>query len=155
MASDLERVSAPQVSDSDVDAPVAGNSAFALDLYQRLAEEWGDENLFCSPWSISLALEMTCAGARGETEQQMAGTLHYTLPRIASITPVTRLVLTNAITSNAAWAQPFGEGRTGDGAFHLLDGGEVTVPIMHQTASFGYAAGQAWPGSAALASHRP
>ena len=55
------------------------NSAFALDLYQQLRT--GDGNLFYSPYSISLALAMTYAGARGETEQQMADALHFDLPQ--------------------------------------------------------------------------
>ena len=38
-------------------------------------------NLFFSPYSISIALAMTYAGARGETERQMADTLHFTLPQ--------------------------------------------------------------------------
>ena len=56
-----------------------GNRAFAFDLYRTLAEE--DGNLFCSPYSISLALAMTYSGARGETERQMADTLQFTLPQ--------------------------------------------------------------------------
>jgi len=238
VASDLERVSAPEVSREDMDALVEGNSAFALALYQRLVEEKGDENVFYSPYSISLALAMTYAGARGETEQQMADTLHYTLPqdrlhpafnaldqtlesrgegaegkdeegfrlnianaiwgqkdyaflesfldtlarnygaglrlldfaadaekaratinewvseqtegKIEELIPqgvlsaATRLVLTNAIYFNAAWAEPFEEEQTSDGTFHLLDGDEVTVPMMRQTTSFGYAAGQGY-----------
>ena len=56
-----------------------GNRAFAFDLYRTLAEE--DGNLFYSPYSISLALAMTYAGARGETEGQMADTLYFTLPQ--------------------------------------------------------------------------
>jgi serpin B len=56
---------------------VAGNGRFAFDLYQRLRSESG--NLFCSPYSISAALAMTYAGARGATEQEMAKTLHFTL----------------------------------------------------------------------------
>jgi serpin B len=62
-----------------VEALVAGKSAFAFDLYQALAEEGG--NLFFSPFSISAALAMTYAGARGETERQMTDTLHFTLPQ--------------------------------------------------------------------------
>jgi serpin B len=56
----------------------------------------------------------------------------------------TRLVLTNAIYFNAAWAQPFEASATQDEAFHLLDGGQVTVPMMHQTESFGYLAGDGY-----------
>lgn len=61
-----------------LEALVRGNSAFALDLYAALCAEEG--NLFFSPYSISLALAMTYAGARGETERQMADVLHF-LPR--------------------------------------------------------------------------
>jgi serpin B len=238
VASSLERVSAPEVSGEAVDELVEGNTAFALDLYSRLVEEQGDENLFYSPYSISLALAMTYAGARGETEEQMADALHYTLPQdqlhpafnaldqtlesrgegaegqddegfrlnIANaiwgqkdyafrdafldvlavnygaglrlldfagaperarntinewvsektegkieeliprglIGPMTRLVLTNAIYFNAAWAEPFEEEATRDGAFHPLTGSEVTVPMMRQTTSFGYTEGEGY-----------
>jgi serpin B len=56
---------------------VSGNNAFAFDLYQKLRGQKG--NLFYSPYSISLALAMTFAGAHGETEQQMVQTLHFSL----------------------------------------------------------------------------
>jgi serpin B len=59
---------------------VAGNTAFASDLYQLLRQK-SDGNLFFSPHSISLALAMTYAGARGETEQQMAVAMRYGLPQ--------------------------------------------------------------------------
>ncbi len=61
----------------DQQAVVEGNTAFALDLYAKLSRQPG--NLFVSPCSISLALGMTYAGARGETEQQMAKVLHFEL----------------------------------------------------------------------------
>ncbi len=63
------------VSPADTAAVVAGNTRFALDLYNRLRTAEG--NLFFSPYSISAALAMTCAGARGTTEKQMADTLHF------------------------------------------------------------------------------
>jgi len=234
--SDKPRVTSPDVITSDLGDLVGGNSAFAFDLYQALREEEG--NLFYSPHSISLALAMTYAGARGETERQMADTLHLTLSqdqlhnafngldlelakrgegaqgkdgegfrlnivnaiwgqrdykfldefldvlaenygaglrlldfinapeearitindwvsdqtegRIEDLIPqgvidaLTRLVLTNAIYFNAAWLSPFDEDTTEDGSFYLLDGSEVTVPMMRQTESFGYAEGEGY-----------
>ena len=230
-----QRVSSPNVAEADLAELVAGNSAFAFELYQAIRKEGG--NLFYSPYSTSLALAMTYAGARGETEREMARTLHYTLPQdrlhpafnaldlelasrsggaqgqddgfklnIAnsiwgqtgysflsefldilaesygaglrvldfasepddsraaindwvsdetetkikdllppeSITSQTVLVLTNAIYFNAAWAYPFEEELTKDGVFHLLDGGQVTVPMMEQTEYFGYAEGEGY-----------
>ena len=62
---------------ASVDAVVEGNSLFALDLYQMLRKREG--NLFFSPYSISTALAMTYAGARGSTESQMAQVLHFLL----------------------------------------------------------------------------
>ncbi|MDP3879504.1 MAG: serpin family protein [Dehalococcoidales bacterium] len=228
--SDKPRVTSPDVSPADEVLLVEGNSAFAFELYQALREKEG--NLFYSPHSISLALAMTYAGARGETAEQMADTLHFILPqdrlhpalnsldielgkrgqgasgkdgegfrlnivnaiwgqedytflpafldvlaenygaglrivdfineteksrvtindwvsdetegRIEDLIPqgaideLTRLVLTNAIYFNAAWQYPFSEDATADGQFHLLDGTQVTVPMMRQTESFGY-----------------
>lgn len=54
------------------------NARFALDLHAQLANETGG-NLFLSPYSISVALAMAFAGARGETHEQMRETLRYTL----------------------------------------------------------------------------
>ncbi|MBN2801436.1 MAG: hypothetical protein JXX28_20005, partial [Deltaproteobacteria bacterium] len=58
---------------------VDGNNAFALDLFAA-ANLAPDENLFLSPFSISSALAMTYAGARGETAAQMERVLHITSP---------------------------------------------------------------------------
>jgi serpin B len=236
LESDKERITSPDVSTSEQALLVEGNSAFAFELYQALKEQEG--NLFYSPYSISLALAMTYAGARGETAQQMADTLQFLLEqerlhpafnwldaelatrgegaqgkdgegfrlnivnaiwgqndyeflpafldvlaenygaglrildfiteaeksrvtindwvsdqtegRIEDLIPPgaidewTRLVLTNAIYFNAAWAYPFNEKMTADGPFYLLDGGQVTVPMMKQTESFGYTEGEGY-----------
>jgi len=233
LKSDKERITSPDVSTSEQALLVEGNSAFAFELYQALKGEEG--NLFYSPYSISLALAMTYAGARGETAEQMADTLQFMLEqerlhpafnwldaelasrgegaagkdgegfrlnivnaiwgqkdyefltdfldvlaenygaglrildfiteteksrlaindwvsdqtegRIEDLIPqgaidaLTRLVLTNAIYFNAAWKYPFDKDVTADGPFYLLDGGQVTVPMMKQTQSFGYAEG--------------
>ena len=76
--SNVEREALPAVSDADLADLATGNSAFAFDLYQAL--RGGEGNLFYSPYSISLALAMTYAGARGETERQMAETMQFFLP---------------------------------------------------------------------------
>lgn len=63
-------------------APLAAdNSRFAFDLYKKIAGTDKNENIFFSPYSISTALAMTYAGAAGNTEKQMAGVLHFTLPQ--------------------------------------------------------------------------
>jgi serpin B len=77
LQSDKERITSPDVLTGEQALLVEGNSAFAFELYQALKEEGG--NLFYSPYSISLALAMTYAGARGETAEQMADTLHFLL----------------------------------------------------------------------------
>jgi serpin B len=230
----VQRAIAPDAPPADLAQLAAGNSAFAFDLYQVLRE--GDGNLFYSPHSISVALAMTYAGAREDTEHQMADALSLLLPqdrlhatfngldqelarrgegaegtdekgfrlnivnaiwgqagyhfleqfldvlaenygaglrildfasapeearvtindwvgeqtegRIEDLIPAgvidagTRLVLTNAIYFNAAWAHAFTPERTEEGVFHLLDGGEVSVPMMTQQESFGYAEGE-------------
>ena len=56
-----------------------GNTTFALDLYGKLRVI--DGNLFLSPYSVSTALAMTHAGARGETASQMADVLALRLPQ--------------------------------------------------------------------------
>ncbi|MEG4804466.1 serpin family protein [Microcoleus sp. ARI1-B5] len=61
----------------DVSILVKGNNAFAIDLYDKLRHQEG--NLFFSPYSISTALAMTYAGARGETASEMANVLHFEL----------------------------------------------------------------------------
>jgi len=61
-----------------------------------------------------------------------------------AIDALTRLVLTNAIYFNAAWAYPFDEDVTANGAFYLLDGGQVNVPMMQQMQSFGYTDGEGY-----------
>ncbi len=235
-ASELPRIKDPEVGADDMARLAGDNSAFAFDLYRAIRSKEG--NLFYSPLSISLALAMTYAGARGETATQMAETMHYTLERaplhaafngldqlLASrgkgakgkdgegfrlnvvnaiwgqqdyhfeqayldtiaqnygagirlldyvkdpeksrlainrwvedqtedrikdlipagmIDQLTRLVLTNAVYFNAAWAHPFSEEATTDGQFHLADGTTVTKPMMCQTEQYGYAAGDGY-----------
>ncbi|HEY42734.1 MAG TPA: serpin family protein [Anaerolineae bacterium] len=233
LQSDLQRDTSPLIGATDLAELTVGNTAFALDLYQSLRE--GEGNLFFSPYSISLALAMTYAGARGETEREMAQTLHFTLSQdglhhtfnaldlqlshrgeeideqegepfrlnIANsiwgqrgydflpefldtlamnygaglrivdyieateearqminqwvsdrtegkikdliqpgvLNELTRLVLANAIYFNAGWFFPFAEEETREGTFQLVDGGQVSVPMMSQTETLRYSGG--------------
>jgi len=75
----VQRELAPQVPAADATSLSEGNLAFAMNLYQELRSEPG--NLFYSPHSISSALAMTYAGARSDTETQMAQALQYRLPQ--------------------------------------------------------------------------
>lgn len=63
---------------NDEQAVVKANNQFAIDLYSNIN---GNGNVFFSPFSIFDALSMTYAGARNETEEQMAKVLHITLPQ--------------------------------------------------------------------------
>lgn len=76
--SDKERLEVT-ATEEETAGLVAGNSAFAFDLYQQLKSQEG--NLFYSPYSISMALAMTYAGARDGTEAEMAETLHFEQPQ--------------------------------------------------------------------------
>ena len=56
----------------------------------------------------------------------------------------TRLVLANAVYFKASWLSSFEESSTREGPFTLLDGGEVTVPLMRQTSYLPYAEGEGY-----------
>jgi serpin B len=71
---------APSHAPSEVEGKVEetivqGNNKFAIELYAKLQGAKG--NLFFSPYSISSALAMTYAGAKGQTQSQMAAVLHF------------------------------------------------------------------------------
>jgi serpin B len=203
---------------------VKGNNQFAFELYHRLSGKQG--NVFLSPYSISTALAMTSAGARGKTAEQIQEVFHFPAqgelhPGVAALrheinsasgkrkyqlstanalwgakgypfrpeflnlakdeygaeltnldfaadpegarqtingwveketqdkikdligrdvlAPDTRLVLTNAIYFKGMWELPFKKGATKDQPFRTAGGARPKVPLMSQTAHFGYA----------------
>lgn len=59
----------------DVADAARASNAFAVDLYRQVARD--DGNLFFSPSSLTTALAMTYAGARGGTAAEMARVLHW------------------------------------------------------------------------------
>jgi serpin B len=78
LQSSKSRDTAPGVPSGDLQALVAGNSDFAFDMYHQIRQT-NEGNLFFSPQSISQALAMTWAGARGANETQMAEVLSFSL----------------------------------------------------------------------------
>jgi serpin B len=72
------RDSLPTSSPQDLATLTKGNTDFACDLYEKLSSA-GSGNVFFSPYSISIAFAMTWAGARGQTESEMASVLHFSL----------------------------------------------------------------------------
>jgi serpin B len=77
--SDKHRIESPVVSESALTTLTEGNTDFALNLYRQLKDD--DGNIFFSPFSVSMALAMVYAGARGATETEMADTMHFGLPQ--------------------------------------------------------------------------
>jgi serpin B len=105
---------------ADINELVQGNNAFAFDLYRRLSAK--DGNVVFSPYSISSALAMTYAGARGRTANEMAKVLHFTQgqkgthPSFArlneSLHPANKSLSFELNVANALWGQrgyPFRE----------------------------------------------
>ncbi len=63
----------PDVAEAELAALVAGNAAFAYDLF-AVAASSGD-NTVISPYSVAAALTMTYTGARGDTAAEMRDVL--------------------------------------------------------------------------------
>lgn len=70
---EVARPGPTQVSEGSIVTFATGTNAFAIDLWARTQAG----NVAISPVSISLALGMTWAGARGPTAEQMATVLHF------------------------------------------------------------------------------
>jgi serpin B len=78
IASDESRDTAP--STADVPQLATDEASFAFDFYRAQVGADSTSNVFFSPYSISVALAMTYAGAGGSTASQIASAMHFTLP---------------------------------------------------------------------------
>jgi serpin B len=102
----------PAPPPAHLEAFVAGNTTFALELYRRLVLPGA--NLICSPYSVSAALALVQSGARGSTDQQIAQVLHFpALPELQIALAGIRASLAEAgqgtnlelSTATGLWAQ--------------------------------------------------
>jgi len=69
----------PSSTNERIGELVAGNAGFAFDLHEQLTVADDVDNVFISPYSISMALAMTYGGAGGETDMAMRETLGFSL----------------------------------------------------------------------------
>ena len=120
----------------------AKGTAITLDVANRL---WTQRGKALDP-AFTAALEKrfgagagvvdfaAAEAARGEingwVSAHTAGKIPDLLPA-GTITPLTRLVLTNAVYLKAAWAKPFEKSATRPEPFSLEPGRAVDVPFMH------------------------
>ena len=66
----------PETEIGPIDSSVVtANTQFGFNVFDEIRKTEQDENIFISPFSISVALAMTLNGAVGETEQAMTNTL--------------------------------------------------------------------------------
>ncbi len=66
----------------EVKTLASGSNAFAFDLYGRVRATPG--NTVFSPASMSIAMAMTWAGAKGETAAQIQKVMHFAKPEVVS-----------------------------------------------------------------------
>jgi serine protease inhibitor len=71
-------MSLPVLADSAANQArlAAANTSFAFDLFQQIAREQPDANIFVSPFSVSTVLQMIDNGAAGATKEEMDHVLH-------------------------------------------------------------------------------
>lgn len=69
----------PAVDGRDLTALVSGNTEFALSMLEQLRAQSPTENIALGPYSISQAMAMLYAGARGQTAAEMSDALHFTV----------------------------------------------------------------------------
>lgn len=142
--SDVPRVTPDDPAWNNLPALVEGNTAFATDLYRALFAE--NQNVFFSPYSISLALAMTLAGAAGDTEAQMRAVLHLPQQQVlhAALNAIDQALRSRGLTVkeeerfrlrivNALWGQ---QGQHFEQAFldtlaRYYDAGLRTLDLQH------------------------
>lgn len=79
-----------KVSDSSI---VKADNAFGLKLFADLAKEKKNENIFISPTSIAIALQMAYNGADADTKDEMAKALEIDKLNLADVNNLSQLLI--------------------------------------------------------------
>jgi serpin B len=69
----------PVTKPEAIEGVTTANNQFALDFYTKVKDEEKnkEENIFFSPYSLSIALAMTYEGARGKTAEEMEDVFYF------------------------------------------------------------------------------
>ncbi|KAJ6664531.1 hypothetical protein lerEdw1_007188 [Lerista edwardsae] len=62
-----------------MEALSTANTGFALDLFKQVCKTQNNQNILFSPWSIYSILTAVYLGAKGQTAEQIAEVLHYSI----------------------------------------------------------------------------
>jgi serine protease inhibitor len=141
------------------DLAAAAGEKIALDVADRLWVQKGKplerdftatlERFYdasAGPLDFATAPEQARAAINRWVGERTAGKIDELLKRDA-VTPLTRLVLTNAVYLKAPWAEPFAKDATRPEPFELAPGTAVDVPFMHRAGKL--VAGKVGTGDAA------
>ncbi len=94
VTADVTERETPRLTDrKDIDRVADASTAFALDLFQRVAadQKLKGENLVLGPFSTWLALTMLSVGANGKTAEELAEVLHHPFPEDRLLTAINAL----------------------------------------------------------------
>lgn len=69
--SDIKLLSVQEIDSLKASGLIAANNRFSWDLFNRLYQQQPENNLFVSPLSAAMALQMTLQGASGDTAVEM------------------------------------------------------------------------------------
>ena len=129
-----------------VNAPHKGFELHVADALwaQQDASFWSYLNLIGSDYSAGFRqvdFKSSPDGVRATINQWIAQQTNDRIKDMlqpGTVTPATRLVLTNAIYFKGSWHDPFNKKSTQDEAFHVSSSQSVQAPFMHRTGRYRY-----------------